>query len=144
MKVVALVSGGKDSCYAAMKCVAYGHQLVALANLKPVSSVDDADSYMYQTVGHEVIEAYSECLGIPLVRLETKAKLANSDMAYEPTAGDEVEDLYQLLSIVKCQYPEVQAVTAYVPARKKLGCDTANDQLMKQAQDQTVPRYCVD
>jgi len=112
MKVVALVSGGKDSCYAAMKCVAYGHQLVALANLKPVSSVDEADSYMYQTVGHEVIEAYSECLGVPLVRLETKAKLANSDMAYEPTAGDEVEDLYQLLSIVKSQYPEVLAVSS--------------------------------
>lgn len=56
MKVVALVSGGKDSCYAAMKCVAYGHELVALANLKPVSNVDEADSYMYQTVGQEGIQ----------------------------------------------------------------------------------------
>ncbi|KAK9919441.1 hypothetical protein M0R45_028033 [Rubus argutus] len=26
MKVVALVSGGKDSCYAMMKCIQYGHQ----------------------------------------------------------------------------------------------------------------------
>ncbi|KAJ8908715.1 hypothetical protein NDN08_005420 [Rhodosorus marinus] len=112
MKVVALVSGGKDSCYAAMKCLAYGHELVALANLKPLSNVDEADSYMYQTVGHEVIEAYSECLGVPLVRLETKAKLANSDLAYEPTPGDEVEDLCQLLSIVKSQYPEIQAVSS--------------------------------
>lgn len=27
MKVVALVSGGKDSCYAMMKCIHYGHEV---------------------------------------------------------------------------------------------------------------------
>lgn len=27
MKVVALISGGKDSCYAMMKCIEYGHQV---------------------------------------------------------------------------------------------------------------------
>jgi diphthamide synthase (EF-2-diphthine--ammonia ligase) len=27
MKVVALVSGGKDSCYAMMKCIQYGHEV---------------------------------------------------------------------------------------------------------------------
>ena len=37
MKVVALISGGKDSCYNMMHCVANGHQIVALANLKPQS-----------------------------------------------------------------------------------------------------------
>ncbi|KAJ0013257.1 hypothetical protein Pint_20381 [Pistacia integerrima] len=51
MKVVALVSGGKDSCYAMMKCIEYGHEIVALANLLPSDdSVDELDSYMYQTV----------------------------------------------------------------------------------------------
>ncbi len=35
MRVVALVSGGKDSCYNMMKCVASGHEIVALANLQP-------------------------------------------------------------------------------------------------------------
>lgn len=35
MKVVALVSGGKDSSYNMMKCVAEGHEIVALANLHP-------------------------------------------------------------------------------------------------------------
>lgn len=78
MKVVALVSGGKDSCYAMMRCIDYGHevslfghlgripdelffhkfdgpsvdmQIVALANLMPLDdSVDELDSYMYQTV----------------------------------------------------------------------------------------------
>ena len=28
-------SGGKDSCYNAMQCVAAGHTLAALANLRP-------------------------------------------------------------------------------------------------------------
>lgn len=36
MKVVALVSGGKDSCFNMMQCIAAGHDIVALANLYPV------------------------------------------------------------------------------------------------------------
>lgn len=28
-------SGGKDSCYNMMQCVIEGHQIVALANLRP-------------------------------------------------------------------------------------------------------------
>ncbi len=35
MKVVALVSGGKDSCYNMMKCVEYGHEIACIANLAP-------------------------------------------------------------------------------------------------------------
>ena len=35
LKVVALVSGGKDSCYSMLQCVAAGHEIVALANLRP-------------------------------------------------------------------------------------------------------------
>lgn len=34
-KVLALVSGGKDSCYSMVQCVAAGHEIVALANLCP-------------------------------------------------------------------------------------------------------------
>lgn len=30
-----LYSGGKDSAYNMMQCVAHGHEIVALANLKP-------------------------------------------------------------------------------------------------------------
>lgn len=37
MRVVALISGGKDSCYNMMQCIAAGHDIVALANLKPQS-----------------------------------------------------------------------------------------------------------
>jgi len=35
MRVVAMVSGGKDSCYNMMQCVAEGHDVVGLANLHP-------------------------------------------------------------------------------------------------------------
>jgi len=35
MKTVALISGGKDSCYNMMQCISEGHDIVALANLRP-------------------------------------------------------------------------------------------------------------
>jgi len=41
MRVLALVSGGKDSCYSICQARAAGHQVVALANLKPER--DDGD-----------------------------------------------------------------------------------------------------
>ena len=44
-------------------------QIVALANLLPAQQeTDDLDSYMYQTVGHQVIAAYAQCMGLPLYR----------------------------------------------------------------------------
>lgn len=50
MRVVALVSGGKDSTFNMMQCIADGHSIVALANLVPHSKTE-IDSYMYQSVG---------------------------------------------------------------------------------------------
>lgn len=41
MKVVALISGGKDSCYSMLQCVAAGHEIVALANLCPETKGTD-------------------------------------------------------------------------------------------------------
>ena len=38
MKCVALISGGKDSWFNAMQCVSNGHEIVALANLRPPST----------------------------------------------------------------------------------------------------------
>ena len=35
MKVLALISGGKDSCYSLIECRRLGHEIVALANLHP-------------------------------------------------------------------------------------------------------------
>lgn len=49
--MVALVSGGKDSCYAMYLAQQEGHEIVALANLLPAEhQPDELDSFMYQTV----------------------------------------------------------------------------------------------
>ncbi|TRY72025.1 hypothetical protein TCAL_09974 [Tigriopus californicus] len=42
LKVCALISGGKDSCFSMMECVMAGHQIVALANLKPPHQVQSS------------------------------------------------------------------------------------------------------
>ncbi|XP_027350474.1 diphthine--ammonia ligase isoform X5 [Abrus precatorius] len=113
MKVVALVSGGKDSCYAMMKSIHYGHQIVALANLMPADdSVDELDSYMYQTVGHQIIISYAECMGLPLFRRRIQGSSRHQELGYKATQGDEVEDLFILLREVKRQIPSVTAVSS--------------------------------
>lgn len=111
--MVALVSGGKDSCYAMMKCIQYGHQIVALANLMPADdSVDELDSYMYQTVGHQIIVSYAECMGLPLFRRRIHGSTRHQKLSYRMTPGDEVEDMYILLNEVKTQIPSVTAVSS--------------------------------
>ncbi|XP_040917486.1 diphthine--ammonia ligase [Toxotes jaculatrix] len=100
MKVVALISGGKDSCYNMMQCVAAGHRIVALANLRPAHT-DELDSYMYQTVGHQAIELYAEAMDLPLYRRTIQGSSLDTSRNYSETKGDEVEDLYELLHLVK-------------------------------------------
>ncbi|XP_010463925.1 PREDICTED: diphthine--ammonia ligase [Camelina sativa] len=113
MKVVALVSGGKDSCYAMMKCIQYGHEIVALANLLPVDdSVDELDSYMYQTVGHQIIVGYAECMNVPLFRRRIRGSSRHQKLSYQMTLDDEVEDMFVLLSEVKRQIPSITAVSS--------------------------------
>ncbi|KAJ8411854.1 hypothetical protein AAFF_G00154920 [Aldrovandia affinis] len=101
MKVVALISGGKDSCYNMMQCVAAGHRIVALANLRPKENTDELDSYMYQTVGHQAIDVYAEAMGLPLYRRTIEGSSLDIGRDYSQRDGDEVEDLYHLLKLVK-------------------------------------------
>ncbi|XP_028417440.1 diphthine--ammonia ligase-like [Dendronephthya gigantea] len=103
MKVVALVSGGKDSCYNMMQCVAHGHEIVALANLKPPENTDEMDSYMYQTVGHDAIELYSEAMDLPLFRRTIQGSPVEQGKDYIVNNEDEVEDLYELLKEVMAE-----------------------------------------
>ncbi|CAA7041137.1 unnamed protein product [Microthlaspi erraticum] len=113
MKVVALVSGGKDSCYTMMKCIEYGHEIVALANLLPIDdSVDELDSYMYQTVGHQIIVSYAECMNVPLFRRRIRGSSRHQKLSYQMTPDDEVEDMFVLLSEVKRQIPSITAVSS--------------------------------
>ena len=111
MKVVALISGGKDSTFNILKCKEAGHDVVALGNLYPVGS-DELDSYMYQSVGYQVIDLVGKCYGLPLFRRPISGKPVNQKMIYEATPGDEVEDLYLLLKEVIEKHPDVKGVSS--------------------------------
>ncbi|XP_076442898.1 uncharacterized protein LOC143281556 [Babylonia areolata] len=108
MKTVALISGGKDSCFNMVQCVAEGHHIVALANLQPQDK-DELDSYMYQTVGHQAIELYAEAMGLPLYRHVIQGTALDTGRDYIPQDSDEVEDLYQLLSKIQKEM-DIEAV----------------------------------
>ena len=72
MKFVALLSGGKDSCFNIIKCVEYGHELVALANLYPEDPLqDEINSFMYQSAGkrqYTYVYTYVHALIQPLIQ----------------------------------------------------------------------------
>ena len=87
LKIVALISGGKDSFFSLLHCLANGHDVVALANLHPAeaSSTEDTDSFMYQTIGHAVIPLYEKALGLPLYRQEIHGGAVNQTKTYGPT-----------------------------------------------------------
>lgn len=121
LKIVALISGGKDSFFSLLHCIANGHDVVALANLHPASpaegaSIEDTDSFMYQTIGHAVIPLYEGALGLPLYRQEIAGSAVNQSKSYGPTPNeaekaDETESLVPLLRRVMAAHPEVNAVS---------------------------------
>ncbi|KAL1588303.1 hypothetical protein WHR41_03110 [Cladosporium halotolerans] len=117
LKIVALISGGKDSLFSLLHCLANGHDVVALANLYPAgSSVEDSDSFMYQTIGHAVIPLYEKALGLPLYRQAIDGGAVNQSKNYGPTPNDaekadETESLIPLLRKVMAAHPEVDAVS---------------------------------
>ena len=113
-----LISGGKDSLFSALHCLANGHEIVALANLHPPYdqtqlSEDDLDSYMYQTIGHRIIPLFEQALGLPLYRHSITGSAVNQAKNYEPAAvdADETEALIPLLRKVLADHPEVNAVS---------------------------------
>lgn len=113
MKFVALISGGKDSCFNIIHCLKQGHELVALANLHPIDkSQQELDSFMFQTVGHDIVPYYAKCTGLPLFRKEIQPfGSKNVELNYTPTTDDEIEDLYNLLFQVLKEIPEIEAVS---------------------------------
>lgn len=56
---------------------------------------------MYQTVGHQAIDLYAEAMALPLYRRTIQGSSLNTGRNYNRTEGDEVEDLYELLHLVK-------------------------------------------
>lgn len=111
-QVVALLSGGKDSCYAMMCVTAQGHRVVALANLLPLTDETlDTDSHCFQTAGHNVLELFSRVMDLPMYRRRLHGHAVHAGLEYRAAvSGDEVEDLYRLLASVKRAQPSVSAV----------------------------------
>ncbi|CAJ0630132.1 12434_t:CDS:2 [Entrophospora sp. SA101] len=96
-----------------LHCVANDHEIVALANLKPISNIgkDELDSFLYQTVGHDAIEYYAGCMNLPLYRREIVGKSIVQEIDYRETVNDETEDLYELLKTVKESHPDIKAIS---------------------------------
>ncbi|VDC06283.1 unnamed protein product [Peniophora sp. CBMAI 1063] len=121
MKYVALLSGGKDSCYNLLHCHKNGHDLVAAASLGPAPGKEEMDSYMYQTVGQDAIELVAQALDVPLVRRVITGTAVEQGSEYgtrearaasnNTVSGDETEDMYELLAEVKARFPEVAGVS---------------------------------
>lgn len=56
---------------------------------------------MYQSVGHTMVPLIAESIGLPLYRREISGIAKSQDLNYQPSEGDETEDLYQLLLDIK-------------------------------------------
>lgn len=149
LNVIALISGGKDSFFSLLHCIRHGHRVVALANLFPAtegastsSAVQvinpevtstlgatgatgaagedsDLNSFMYQTVGHEIIPLYAAATGLPLYRQPIcgGAEHHERDYAFDAAGdagspADEAESMTTLLRAVMDRHPEANAVSA--------------------------------
>lgn len=144
LNVIALISGGKDSFYSLLHCLENGHRVVALANLFPPRSESesyetevinprteftgkndvgksqvqrdehDLNSFMYQTVGHEIIPLYAQATGLPLYRqcIRGGAAQHERDYSYNPSTEntDETESMIPLLKTIMERHPEANAL----------------------------------
>lgn len=83
----------------------------------------DLNSFMYQTVGHEVIPLYAQATGLPLYRQPILGGAVRHERDYDhqpcssspgdqgaPPADDETESMLPLLSAVKAHHPEANAL----------------------------------
>ncbi|WVR04842.1 hypothetical protein IAU60_001854 [Kwoniella sp. DSM 27419] len=120
-KVIGLVSGGKDSCFNLMHCIANGHELVALATLTPEPGVDELDSHLYQSVGTHLLPLLARSMGLPLFTRVIKGKAVSKGPEYgsrlrggqgSGEEGDETEDLTALLGDVLSAHPEATALAS--------------------------------
>jgi diphthine-ammonia ligase len=131
MKIVGLVSGGKDSILSLMIAQVMGHEAIVLANLYaadapapsslaaneegvPVNA-EELDSFMFQTVGHSLIPSIAECCGIPLRRkiiTHGQSREQALDYTLAPDPEDEVEILFRLLQSIKEEFPDVRGVVS--------------------------------
>ncbi|KAF4123521.1 diphthine-ammonia ligase [Geosmithia morbida] len=80
------------------------------------ATASDLNSFMYQTVGHEVIPLYAAATGLPLYRQAIRGGAQRHELEYAGGAsdegGDETESMTTLLREVMRRHPEANAVSA--------------------------------
>ncbi len=67
MRLASLLSGGKDSVYAA-RLMQQKHELTFMVSMKP----ENPDSYMFHTVNIDITRLQTEAWGVPYVEAKTK------------------------------------------------------------------------
>ncbi|GAW83601.1 hypothetical protein, conserved [Plasmodium gonderi] len=136
LNIVGLISGGKDSIQNLVYCSEHGHDIIVLAHLIPYENQNETDSFMYQSVGFELIPEIAKCMEKPLIQHQIKRKAVNLDLDYVYNSNDEVEDLHELLLEVKTKYPQVDAVSCgaiqsnYQKRRLEHVCQRLNFQIV--------------
>ncbi|KAL5998731.1 hypothetical protein ACLOJK_009676 [Asimina triloba] len=100
MEVVGLVSGGKDSCYAMMKCIQWGIRLWY--------AMQNAWGCRYFGGGYKDLQGRCR----ENVERNKSVLVRHQHLNYTETPGDEVEDLFILLNEVKQQIPSITAVSS--------------------------------
>jgi diphthine-ammonia ligase len=109
MKLVALISGGKDSSFAIYRALQEGHEITDLITIKP----DNVDSYMFHSANIHLTEMISEACGIPLTVQTSKGEKEK-----------ELDDLKTALSHVKVEGVAVGAIeSGYQAQRVQHICD---------------------
>lgn len=83
MRVLALLSGGKDSVAAIEVAQGWGWEVVAALAVRPAAD----DAWMFHTPNLEVTRAVAQCLGIPLLEAASRAG-----------AVEEVQDLEAVIA----------------------------------------------
>ena len=99
-RVCCLVSGGKDSIAALHIAHGLGYEIACLATLTPAATTvdDEADSYMFQSVGTTNVEKIAESMGLPLITRQLQgSSVAIDKNEYDVHAEDEVEDMFHVL-----------------------------------------------
>ncbi|KAM6539619.1 hypothetical protein FALCPG4_001404 [Fusarium falciforme] len=78
----------------------------------------DLNSFMYQTVGHEVLPLYAAATGLPLYRLPIAGRAVRHERDYDATTtvnaqdSDETESMLPLLQAIVARHPEANALCA--------------------------------
>ncbi len=96
MKLAALISGGKDSWYAAYAASKLNHEIVCLITLKS----ERDDSYMFHIPNIEFVPKQAEAADLPLIMLPT-----------EGVKEEELEDLKEAINLAK-QSHKIEGVCA--------------------------------